>query len=84
MSFAEGDGRAMERIGDDSGGAALGVLVRETHEAASKAEMLGYSRMARLLDECGFALAANAPTRRRAIEERARKALAVWAAIQSF
>lgn len=62
----------------------IGELTTAVHEAATEAAVAGYPRIARLLDECGFALASCAPPKKSAVEGRARKALTVWTTLRSF
>jgi hypothetical protein len=72
----------MEKNGD--GSETTGALTRRLHQAATDAGATGYPQMARLLDDCAFALASCAPSKKSAIEGRARKALTVWTALRSF
>jgi hypothetical protein len=59
-------------------------LIDQLHRASSEAAALGFPRMARHLDDCGFELAtelAHDPQSERAVVERARKCLEIWQAL---
>ena len=74
----------METTKTAGGSETLAGLIKQVHEAATDAAVLDYPRMAQLLDECGYALASHAANKRRVVEERAHKALAVWLALRTF
>jgi hypothetical protein len=59
-------------------------LAMQLHEAATEAGANDYLGMARLLDECGFALAEPVSDGdQESLEERARLALALWRSLRA-
>lgn len=62
-------------------------LIEQMHRAASEAAALGFPRMARQLDDCGFALASEIADKRisvRAAVDRARRCLQTWWSLRDW
>jgi hypothetical protein len=77
-------GAAMARNPDPDERRVVEELTREVQEAAKEAAAMGYPRLALLMEECRSELAEEGARRRWAVEQRVRKALAVWSALRTF
>lgn len=76
-----------DELESSAGAHSVVELVEELHEASSEAAALGFPRLARLLDECGFELASELADDRqnqRALVDRARRCLDVWRAMREW